>query len=379
MDMNKQAVISPRESAKRITNLNAAMMGKLESERTVIQKYSDEWAFAHHASMSIYKGKIYAMWSSGRIHEDDCGQRVMWSYTDGLSEWKPAMIFSDTEMGVSSQLVKFAQGFCATEERLYAYYAVAEYKPELLEGENLRPIKNAVYAFSEPWISMKRYCCHLMDDGITWSEPVEVPNGGGNHSAERLPDGRYMTAMGTGVLYTDEINADSVPVWQTSNLPEELVKRIRSEGAPELCEGSFYKTDDGVLHLMMRSGSYLLWHSESYDNGATFKEVYPTRFTDDFAKFQFGRLPDGRYYYVGNSVPDSRRLPLMLAISEDGYNFDKEYIIRDELMQLRKPGAGKGGHYGYPECVIHNGYMYIIYTTMKEEVEITKFSLGQLK
>ena len=100
--MNKQAVISPFESAKRITNLNAVMMGKLESERTVIQKYSDEWSFAHHASMSIYKGKIYAMWSSGRIHEDDCGQRVMWSYTDGFSEWKPAMIFSDTEMGVSS-------------------------------------------------------------------------------------------------------------------------------------------------------------------------------------------------------------------------------------------------------------------------------------
>lgn len=378
MNNNIHPIISARESAARITNLNAEMMGKLESTRTIIQPYSDDWAFAHHASLAVFKGKIYAMWSSGRIHEDDCGQRVMWSYTDGFTDWKKAMVFSDTEQGEFSEAVKFAQGFCATEEKLYAYYAVAEYKPELLEGDNLRPITNTVYAYSQPWLRFTRYCRYLNDDGITWSEPVAVPNGGGNHSAERLPDGRYMIAMGTGVKYTDSINADSVPEWNVSLLPDDEVAKARSEGAPEMCEGSFYKTDDGILHLMMRSGSYLLWHSESYDNGATFKEVYPTHFTDDFAKFQFGRLPDGKFFYVGNSVPDSRRLPLMLAISKDGYNFDKEYVIRDEIVEMHKKGLGKGGHYGYPECVIHNGYMYVIYTKMKETVEITKFSLKQL-
>ena len=103
--------ISAKESAKRITNLYAKDMGKLESTKTVIQPYSEEWAFAHHASIAIFKGKIYAMWSSGRVHEDDCGQRVMWSYTDGFNDWKEAMIFSDTERGEHSEKVKFAQGF----------------------------------------------------------------------------------------------------------------------------------------------------------------------------------------------------------------------------------------------------------------------------
>lgn len=370
--------ISAKESAKRITNLYAKDMGKLESTKTVIQPYSEEWAFAHHASIAIFKGKIYAMWSSGRVHEDDCGQRVMWSYTDGFNDWKEAMIFSDTERGEHSEKVKFAQGFCATEDKLYAYFSVGEYKPDLLEDENTRPITKMVYAYSDPWLHFARYCCYLNDDGVTWSEPVQVAHGGGNHSAERLPNGRYMIAMGTGVKYTDHIDKDSIPEWKISNIPDELIAKARNEGAPEMCEASFFMTDDGILHMLMRSGSYQLWHAESYDNGETFDEVYPTHFSDDLAKFQFGRLPDGRYYYVGNSVPDARRFPLMLAISEDGYNFTKEYAIRDERVKINKPGLAKGGHYGYPECVIHNGYMYIIYSKMKETIEISKLPLNQL-
>ncbi len=369
--------ISAKESAARITNSGAKQMGKIKSSRTEIQAYSDEWGFAHHASITVFKGKIYAMWSSGRVNEDDCGQRVMWSYSDNADKWLDARPFSDNEMGEYSELVKFAQGFCATENKLYAYYAVAEYKPELLSGENVRPM-SSMYAYSKPWMSFKRYCRYLLEDGITWSDPVPVQNGGGNHSAERLPDGRYMIAMGSGVKYTDKININSVPEWKTALLSEEQIEQAKTRGAPEICEGSFFMTDDGIIHLMMRSGAYKLWHSESYDNGESFDGLHPTDFSDDFAKFQFGRLPDGRFYYVGNSVPDSRRLPLMLAVSENGYDFDKEYIIRDEPVKMNRKGVGKGGHYGYPECVIHNGYMYIIYSKMKESIEITRISLDSI-
>lgn len=364
-------------SASLFRNCNARVVRKkLDVETTVIQPFLPDRAYAHHASLTLYKGKVYALWSSGRIHEDDCGQRVMWSYTDGFSDWKEAMIFSDTEMGIHSELVKFAGGFCATEDRLYAYYTVYEFNPKYMQGPNLR--SKDVWRNPDNWLSVQRYVRYLLEDGVSWSEPEKVDFGGGNHSAERVANGRYMIALGTGVYYTDEIKPGEIPSFKYGGISREQVEKAVSMGAPELCEASFYQTDDGVLHLAMRSGEHRLWYAESYDNGETFSDVYPTAFTDDQAKFQFGRLPDGRFYYVGNPVVGQLRLPLMLAVSEDGYDFNKKFIIKDEPYEMRQKGMDKGGHYGYPECAIHNGYMYVIYSKQKEVVEITRFSLDQI-
>ncbi len=368
--------ISAEESAKRITNANAKDMGKLISEKTLIQPFSEGHAFAHHASMTIFKGKIYAMWSSGRVNEDDCGQRVMWSYTDGFSDWQPTMLLDESEMVEHNEYVKFDSVFCSTPDRLYAYFGVSEYKQELLDGENLRP--KICYADTPAWSVRLHYCCYLLDDGVSWSEPFLVDCGGGNHSCEIMQDGRYAFSLGVGIAYTDGFESGKVPQFTSSNVEQKYILAAKEKGAKEMCETSFFITDDGIVHIMMRSGETRLWHSESYDNGTTFGDVFPTGFSDDFAKFQFGRLPDGRYYYVGNPISGSIRLPLMLAVSENGYDFDKQYIIRDEPVTMQQKGLHKGGHYGYPECVIHNGYMYVIYSKMKEEVEITRFSLDQL-
>ena len=68
----------------------------------------------------------------------------------------------------------------------------------------------------------------------------------------------------------------------------------------------------------------------------------------------------------------------MLYTSEDGFNFDKSYVIRDEFVKICKHGYSKGGHYGYPECIIVDGFMYVIYSKQKEKMEITAFDLKQL-
>ena len=69
------------------------------------------------------------------------------------------------------------------------------------------------------------------------------------------------------------------------------------------------------------------------------------KFTDNDSKFHFGRLPGERYYYVG--IPDTLhhydRNPLVLATSTDGKAFNKQYIIADELYQLKTKGLWKGG------------------------------------
>lgn len=75
------------------------------------------------------------MWSSGRIHEDDCGQRVMWAYSD---------------------------------DRLFAFYVEAEYRKEDMQGPNFRPATNT------PWLYFRSYVRALNPDGVSWGDPSQT-------------------------------------------------------------------------------------------------------------------------------------------------------------------------------------------------------------
>jgi hypothetical protein len=149
-----------------------------------------------------------------------------------------------------------------------------------------------------------------------------------------------------------------------------------------LCEGSFYQTDDGVLHMLLRNTGrhYVrrLWITESRDNGATWSEPAVTGFSDANAKFHFGRLPDGRFYYVGNPLAGNR-IPLALSLSRDGVRFDRHFILGDTHYERRKPGGSKGGEYGYPHSLIHGDHLYVIVSRQKEAVEVLRVALGGLE
>jgi hypothetical protein len=92
-------------------------------------------------------------------------------------------------------------------------------------------------------------------------------------------------------------------------------------------------------------------------------------------------LPDGRFYYVG--VPDTlhhyAKTPLVLSLSDDSKNFNRNYIIEDEEYKLKQEGLWKVGQYGYPHTLIYDGYMYIIVSRQKEAIEILRFRLDQLQ
>ena len=149
-------------------------------------------------------------------------------------------------------------------------------------------------------------------------------------------------------------------------------------GAELLTESSFFQTDDGVIHLMLRTNTDYLWCSESYDDGVTWTEPYPTNFTDCWAKFQFGRLPDGRFFYVGSPIPGSGRNPLMLCLSENGADFSRQYILRNEPYEQQIEGLYKGGLYGYPSVTVANDALYVIYSKHKEAIEVTRVALASL-
>jgi len=134
--------------------------------------------------------------------------------------------------------------------------------------------------------------------------------------------------------------------------------------------------------MLLRNAAKLnarrLWLTESRDNGATWSPPVETDFSDTNAKFHFGRLPDGRFYYIGNPVGGGRT-PLALSLSRDGVRFDRHFILGDTHYESRRKGRWKGGEYGYPHSLIHDGHLYVIVSRQKEAVEVLRVALGELR
>ncbi len=149
-----------------------------------------------------------------------------------------------------------------------------------------------------------------------------------------------------------------------------------------LCEGSWFQTDDGAIHMLLRSNTGRLWVTESLDNAETWSNPIPTGFTNNSSKFHCGRLPDGRWYWVGNPDPKPKhaRCPLMLCVSKDGVKFDRHIVLADEaaLYAARLPGMHKGGQYGYPHSLIHDGHFHVIVSRVKEAVQVFRMPLSAL-
>ena len=367
-----------------INNRTSRPAEKLSSQRFSIYEPESAWFYSHHASIAFFRGMFYAAWSNGRVNEDDFGQRVVLSVSEDGEHWSALRPVVTPEMFGNSDPVLTSGGFYIHEDTLYLYYGSYYYDPEIAPL-GVRPKTDCEHCGTDlGYISTS--------DGVHWSAPKSlsipfVPN----HPPKKTSSGRLILAGNVMFPYTDHPNGvegwnitgiygnafDTLPFADDSAAIRKIAQ-ARGWNAELLCEGSFYQTDDAVLHMMLRSNGGVLWHSSSVDDGETWSEPLPTEFSDDGSKFHFGRLPDGRFYGVCNSVVKSHRLPLDLYLSSDGENFDRRYILRDEPYKRRREGIYKGGHYGYPHTMIHDGSMYIIYSKMKECVEVTKISLEDL-
>jgi hypothetical protein len=216
-----------------------------------------------------------------------------------------------------------------------------------------------------------------------------------NHGPQPTRSGRLIISGNTAFPYTDD--PSGLSGWtMTGIFPQEMAATFADDsstfsilqaqmGWPAgLCEGSFYQTDDGILHMLLRTTgpgyAGKLWVTESADDGTTWSAPVETQFTDNNTKFHFGRLPDSRFYYVGSPDLEPRwaRNPLVLSLSADGVRFDEHMILADEEYVQRRPGLHKGGLYGYPHTMIRDGYLHVIVSLRKEAVSVMRVALSTL-
>ena len=132
--------------------------------------------------------------------------------------------------------------------------------------------------------------------------------------------------------------------------------------------------------MALRTNTARLWMSRSWDDGTTWSLPEPTEFSDNATKFHFGRLPDGRHYYVGcpDTEPMWKRSPLVLSLAKNGTDFNQHYILADSPFTQAAEGMHKAGDYGYPHTLVHGDRLFVIVSRKKEAVELISIPLGEL-
>ncbi len=59
---------------------------------------------------------------------------------------------------------------------------------------------------------------------------------------------------------------------------------------------------------------------------------------------------------------------LVLSTSDDGYSFDRHYLLQDAQYKQKFIGLDKNGIYGYPSTVVDKGCLYITVSVCKEKI-----------
>ena len=330
---------------------------------------AQSWAYSHHQTVTKFKDKYVASWSNGFLHEDYIGQEVHFATSDDGENWsEPGLVVSTP---VESELIRNNVGLYADDEALYCYVGVAKdwgrdvsapgmvsikeqhirldvYKTtDLKNWEHFENICPNVYIFEGPRLTRggKLMCCgHDLEDG-----------------------------SGMVLIWDDACNPSAPPrVVTPGKSPDGVL--------PE--QGTWFQTDDGRIFMYQRDStmSGFLALSWSDDEGGTWSDLLRTNFPNTYSRAYVGRLNDGRFYIAGNNYNRFLdREHLLIALSDDGYVFDRQYTIVEDQTTRRINGRHKEDGYHYPNCYVDGDKLIVVYSVNKEDVEAIVLDTNSFK
>ena len=325
-----------------------------------------EWAEVHrsdgyvnNAVMTRFKGRYYCMWQESARDEDTPDTRIMYATSaDGKSWEAPSTLVPPTEDHFASPGGWLPRGDSLTALVNYIY------APDRSAGGSAYFISTA--------------------DGQSWTAPRPVlmadgtPVGGiFEQDPLHLPDGRTVGAVhfrpGTTLcpVYTDDPSC--VRGWRKARFPE-------GEGTP--LEPSQYLARDGRLVMLFRDqqSSFRKLYAISDDRGASWSAPRLTNIPDSRSKQCAGTLADGQAFWVGNPTGTKSRRALVLALSEDGYLFDRACLLAGpgDLPPRRKEGRYKTRGYNYPKAFVEGNTLWVALTVNKEDIRVVRVIFGEL-
>jgi hypothetical protein len=329
---------------------------QIQGEHALLYQATEEgYKFCHHPNLVVYKNRLHAMWSNGIAGEDENGQRILSSYSgDGVTWSEPAVLIEDPD-GPDGRLACVAAGYQVDGDTLVAYYTAIVVKAPI-HADNL------LYARTSP-------------DGETWTEPQQIADGFFIERPRALPGGRLLMPgqfadSQPRLMYTD--SPDGITGWQDGKVPP--------TGAFQFPEPNWFRRPDGSLVTLFRTKNEndRLYAAASSDDGKSWSLPLETNFLDSTARFSSGSLPDGSVYIISNPGAHLVRIPLTIALSQDGVTFDRAFVIRGEATSQRWEGLHKLAGWQYPTSLVWGDYLYVVYSINKEDVGVTRIALSEL-
>ena len=316
-----------------------------ECERIVVHESP---GYVNNVLVTAFEGRYYCMWQSSERDEDTPDTRVVYATSADGVHWEGPM-----DLAVPTDSTFVTPGGW------------------LQSGETLTAVLNYICAPDRSkggtaWFTSTR-------DGVAWTVPQPLRMADGRplpgileQDPLRLPDGRTVGAahfrpgLRVNPVFTDDPAA--LTGWTEAAFPA-------GEGSP--LEPSQYVTPDGKLVMFFRdqASSFAKLASISEDQGASWTPPMKTNIPDSRSKQCAGTLPDGRAFWVGNPTGSKSRLALALALSTDGYNFDKAFLLAgpSDLPPRRSEGRYKTLGYNYPKAVVLGDTLWISLSINKED------------
>lgn len=148
-------------------------------------------------------------------------------------------------------------------------------------------------------------------------------------------------------------------------------------------EPSWFYRDDGAVVMIFRdqAGSFKKLASVSYDRGENWSNPLIINTPDSRAKQSAGNLPGGTAFMINNPSGNKSRFPLVITLSDDGFYFDRAFLLRaggDDLPPMKNQGKYKRSGYSYPKSILWKNFLYTGYAENKENVVLTRIPLANL-
>ncbi|NOU94479.1 neuraminidase (sialidase) [Paenibacillus sp. LMG 31456] len=221
------------------------------------------------------------------------------------------------------------------------------------------------------------------DDGVTWSEPVDLVPGdvGGRGPVKNklivLQDGTWLAPASIEGEVWDcfaDISYDQGVTWTRSELVptnhgtenDGTMQLVRGKG---LIQPTLWESKPGQVHMLMRSTSGFIYRSDSLDSGKTWSPAYRTYLPNNNSGIDLARMDDGTLVLAYNPVGMYRgpRMPLLLSISRDNGEYWEELVVMEaEYRSYTIPI--EPGEYSYPAVIAEGNHIYVTYTWKRERI-----------
>lgn len=319
--------------------------------------------FSNGAVLTAFKGKLYCMWQSSATDEDAPDTWVAYSRSaDGISWTEPMVLAESITNGYCS-----SGGWHVAGDTLVAYINV---------WPGLTPRGGFTYYKTST-------------TGLDWSEmaPVKMQDGSDlngifEQDPHALPDGRIINAVHfqpgliISPVYTDDPGGTNG--WVRAG----FTNLSFSGDVSREIEPSWFLRRDGSVVMIFRdqTSSFLKLAATSTDRGENWTPPELTAMRDARTKQSAGNFPNGAVFMAGNPNDDKLRSPLAIVLSDNGDYFDKAFLLRSnsDMQAQRFTGKAKRPGYHYPKSMVWNGYLYVAYTTNKEDVDYTRLPVSAI-